>query len=56
MWKKNMNFLLLPQMQNYRIHKYNMLTHIGASIIVIYKTKLQIKPIVILDNVQSFLK
>ena len=37
-----MDFLLSLQMQDYKIHKYNMLTHMGTFIIVIYKNKLRI--------------
>ena len=36
-----MDFLFVPQMQNYSIHKYNMLTHMGTFITIICKTKLQ---------------
>ena len=41
MREQNMDFLFAPQMQNYKIHKYKMLTHMGTFIAVIYKTKLQ---------------
>ena len=37
MWELNMEFLLSPQMWDYKIHKYNILTHMGAFITIIYK-------------------
>ena len=40
MREQNMDFLLSPQMQNCKIHKYNTLTHMGTFITVIYKTNL----------------
>ena len=56
MQEQNMDFLFVPQMQNYTIHKYNMLTHMGAFIIVICKISYELSPRVVLDNVQAFLK
>ena len=51
-----MDFLFAPQMQNYKIHKYNMLTHMGTFITLICKTSGKLSARVVLDNVRAFLK
>ena len=56
MREQNVDFLFAPQMQNYRIHKYNMLTHTGAFTATICKTSCQLSPRAVLDNVWAFLK
>ena len=56
MQEQNMDFLIAPQMWNYKIHKYNMLTHMGAFITIICKTSYELLPRAVLDNVRAFLK
>ena len=51
MREQDMDFLFVPQMWNYKIHKYNMLTHMGAFITLIYKTSCELSPRVVLDNI-----
>ena len=51
MQEKNMDSLFVPQMWNYTIHKYNMLTHMGAFITIIFKSSYKLSPKVVLHNV-----
>ena len=51
-----MDFLFALEMWYYSIHKYNMLTHMGAFITIIYKAGYELTPRVVFDNVQAFLK
>ena len=56
MREQNMDFLFAPQMQNYKIHKYNMLTHMDTFIIINLQHKLWTITQVVLDSVRPFLK
>ena len=51
-----MDFLFESQIWNYRIHKYNMLTQMGAFNTIICKESCKLSPRAIQDNVQAFLK
>ena len=56
MQEQNMDFLFVPQMQNYKIHKYNMLTQTGAFITINCKISCELSARAILDNIGAFLK
>ena len=56
MREQNMDFLFALQMQNYKIHKYNMLTHIEAFVKNSTRLSCILSPKVFLENVWAFLK
>ena len=56
MWEQNIDFLFMLQMQNYKIYKYKLLTHMDAFFIVICKTSYELSPKVVSDNVKAFPK